>query len=213
MAQIDPYNPLDLEALGESLLRELEKKPHLRLDKLQSFTGAGIYALYYQGQDDPYAEIGRYNRRHGCLLPIYVGRSKDPGARQGRSPAAPVAGAPLYQRVRQHAASLKSAGFEMQDFAYRALVVMPIWIPLAEAVVIRRYLPLWNGHLQGFGIHAPGGGRSGQKVSDWDLLHPGRRFAKGLRTSAKNRETLLASIREQGHASVRHHQVLLRGNS
>src|ERR1700721_2775076 len=56
-------------------------------------------------------------------------------------------------------------------------VVDAIWVALGEAVLIGHYQPLWNGFVQGFGIHAPGSGRDKQARSDWDTLHPGRSFA------------------------------------
>jgi hypothetical protein len=79
------------------------------------------------------------------------------------------------------------------DFSVRTLVVMPIWVPLAETMMIRRYKPLWNQHITGFGIHHPGGGRLGQEVSDWDSLHPGRSFTKKL----KQKQAIPASRLEQ----------------
>lgn len=42
------------------------------------------------------------------------------------------------------------------------------------------YRPLWNCTISGFGIHTPGSGRKKQARSVWDMLHPGREFAKEL---------------------------------
>jgi hypothetical protein len=43
-----------------------------------------------------------------------------------------------------------------------------------EAELIRRYAPLWNSTIDGFGNHDPGAGRREQAKSEWDVLHPGR---------------------------------------
>lgn len=215
MTTIDPYNPLDLEALGLSLIRELERRPAEPLADLTSFVGSGIYALYYIGSKDPYAELGAFNVKHQCAVPIYVGRAKEPGARQGRNPFEPVTRPLLWSRINEHRSSIEAAkNLDLDDFRVSALVCMPIWIPLAEAVAIRRYRPLWNSHLQGFGIHAPGSGRAGQERSQWDELHPGRGFASKLRPNRLAR-TLLAQTRTAARDSVAvreaelHHQAAL----
>jgi hypothetical protein len=44
---------------------------------------------------------------------------------------------------------------------------------MAELILIQRYSPIWNGPLDGFGLHDPGAGRS-PVVSWWDAMHPGR---------------------------------------
>jgi len=44
----------------------------------------------------------------------------------------------------------------------------------------RRYNPLWNSHIDGFGNHDPGKGRYEQAKSEWDVLHPGRVWAERL---------------------------------
>ncbi len=198
--QIDPYNPLDLEALGESLLRRLEADPAVRIDQLEKFDGSGIYALYYTGRADPYTSLGEHNRKRRRPIPHYVGRAKDSGARRGVSPLLAIDQPLLWSRVREHQRSISHASnLKVEDFTVRVLVVMSVWIPLAEAVVIRTYRPLWNSHLQGFGIHAPGGGRTGQARSEWDVLHTGRSFAAGLtgaRRRPANREALLERTRQ-----------------
>lgn len=204
MTDAGAYNPLDLEALGDSLLRELERQRLFQLASVERFRGSGIYALYYQGNSEPYELLGEFNRDHGCRVPIYIGRAKDTGGRRGLSPFEPVTGSLLWERVNHHKRSIESAtSLSVEDFAVRALVVMPIWIPLAEAMAIRRYKPLWNSHLQGFGIHAPGSGRSEQKRSEWDELHPGRGFAGALkRNESATRQALLERLREASRVSV-----------
>jgi hypothetical protein len=110
----------------------------------------------------------------------------------------------LWNRVREHHRSIDDTeNLNAADFQVRLLVVMPIWIPLAEAMAIRRYQPLWNSELQGFGIHAPGSGRGLQQRSQWDELHPGRGFAAGLkRNESATPQALLAQMREAAQRGV-----------
>ena len=46
-----------------------------------------------------------------------------------------------------------------------------------EASLIRKFQPLWNAIIDGFGNHTPGEGRFNQAKSGWDVLHPGRAWA------------------------------------
>ena len=211
MTQIDPYNPLELEALGGSLIRAMERRPLEPLRKMAKFNGSGIYALYYVGQEHPYAELGEFNRLHDCRLPIYVGRAKDPGARQGFSPFESVTEPLLYDRVREHKNSIltiekaKTAliPLKLDDFMARALVCLPLWVPLAEAMAIRLDQPLWNSTLSGFGIHAPGKGRDKQKRSRWDQMHAGRKFAMKLPENGQSASALAELTHAAAVASVR----------
>lgn len=203
MATIDPYNPLDLEALGDSLLRQLERQPLYPLADIKRFGGSGIYALYFRGTTGPYAAMGEFNQKNACRLPIYVGRAKDTGAREGLNPLDPVTASVLWDRVREHKRSIDNASnLDTADFSVRVLVVMPIWVPLAEAMAIRKYQPVWNGQIPGFGIHAPGSGRSGQERSHWDELHPGRGFAKNLKGNRSAPEDLLALAQDAARRAV-----------
>ena len=133
--KIDPYNPLDLEVLGESLLRRLESSAPTPIAKLAKFGGSGIYVLYYRGNAEPYAKLGQFNRKKGGpRIPIYVGRAKGPGARKGVSPLLPVEAPLLWDRIKEHRASLSHASdLDVEDFLVRFLVVLPVWIPLSEA--------------------------------------------------------------------------------
>jgi hypothetical protein len=143
----------------------------------EPFEGAGLYALYYQGPFPAYQPIAVPN----CAVPIYVGRAVPRGARRGEVGLGEAPGRVLLDRLRQHASSIAAAeNLEVTDFRCRYLVVDDIWVPLAEALLIAHFRPLWNGVVEGFGIHAPGAGRSNQARSSWDTLHPGRPFAAAL---------------------------------
>lgn len=47
---------------------------------LSPFKGAGIYAIYYEGDFPPYAPISRKTETE---IPIYVGKAVPAGARKG----------------------------------------------------------------------------------------------------------------------------------
>jgi hypothetical protein len=69
-------------------------------------------------------------------------------------------------------------------------------ISTVEAELIRRYNPLWNSRIDGFGNHDPGSGRYAQALSEWDVLHPGRPWAAKLTGKRPNLRTIVAKIRE-----------------
>jgi hypothetical protein len=186
------FNPLDRVELGRSVGRALLLSPLSALPP-ERFDGAGIYALYYKGNFKPYEPLAL----PGGVWPIYVGRAMPAGGRKGLVGLDASPGPKLYNRLREHARSLEAVtNLDLADFSCRFLVVDDIWIPLAERLLIGHYRPLWNGVVDGFGIHPPGGkpgettGRSGQKKSLWDTLHPGRGFAEGREEKASREEIL-----------------------
>ena len=196
-----PFNPLDLHALGESLALALREQEGVPLTKVTRFPGAGVYALYYDGDCAAYHDLVKWSRSRSDPVPLYVGRSKDRGARRGVDPFNPVTDPVLADRIAEHRRSIQQAtNLREWDFTARWLVTMPIWVPLAEAMLIRRYRPLWNGVVDGFGIHAPGGGRAKQRRSVWDTLHPGRGFAAQL---PKQEEDRLMRLQTEINAHVR----------
>jgi hypothetical protein len=175
------FNPLDRVELGRSVGRALLLSPCEALPP-DPFEGAGIYAIYYEGDFDAYEPLSI----PGCIWPIYVGRAMPAGGRKGLVGLDASPGPKLHNRLREHARSVEAVtNLALSDFRCRYLVVDDIWIPLAERLLIGHYRPVWNGVLDGFGIHAPGGtpggttGRAGQQKSLWDTLHPGRGFADG----------------------------------
>ena len=126
-------------------------------------------------------------------IPIYVGRAVPRGGRAGGGGLrATTTEAVLFNRLREHSRSIQKVeeyaeqtghpNIRLSEFQCRFLVVDDIWVALGEAVLIGHYQPVWNGFVQGFGIHSPGRGRTTQARSDWDALHPGRTFAAGRPT-------------------------------
>lgn len=194
-----PYNPLDRVELGKSVERALLARPPVELEEFLArrapkFTGAGLYALYYVGPLACYADIAPPRREPGDV-PIYVGRARPPGARQGALGLESTTSEPvLFDRLREHARSIETvqryadeAGrpdLALSDFLCRHLVADDIWVPMGEALLIGHYRPVWNVVVDGFGNHPPGGGRTRQAKSLWDTLHPGRRWAFDLPESS-----------------------------
>jgi hypothetical protein len=113
----------------------------------------------------------------------------------------------LFNRLREHARSIRrveeyaerteQTNIRLADFLCRFLVVDDIWVALGEALLIGHYQPVWNGFVQGFGIHSPGGGRRDQARSSWDTLHPGRSFAAKRPPGPRTASEIAAEIAER----------------
>lgn len=171
------FNPLDMNNLAESIVTHIEHMEAVALDVIPSFRGAGLYAIYYRGSFEAYRQLTAVNAdawRH----PIYVGKAVPKGGRRGLESLEHTNSTALSSRLRQHASSVRAAeNLDIAHFAARWLVVEDIWIALGESAMIRRYRPVWNAVLDGFGNHDPGKGRINGKRSAWDTLHPGRAWA------------------------------------
>lgn len=180
------YDPLSYDVLARNLLDEFIRRPPQALSSIltSTFDGAGVYALYYKGDLSFYAGI----RSLDAQTPIYAGKASAPGARTGVTVARGVRTPALRSRLRAHHGSISAAesrattqgipGLRVADFQCRYLVTIPLWITLAERLLLERYKPLWNSEsLPGFGIHVPGERRARGSRSWWDTLHPGRVFA------------------------------------
>ena len=63
-----------------------------------------------------------------------------------------------------------------------------------EASLIRKFQPLWNSIIDGFGNHDPGKGRYNQAKSGWDVLHPGRSWAERCMGKAPDYDELVKRI-------------------
>lgn len=112
-----------------------------------------------------------------------MGKAVPAGARKGGFGLGADPGQVLYKRLAEHASSIDQAkNIDINEFRCRFLVVEDIWIPLAEALLIEMYLPLWNRTIDGFGNHDPGKGRYNQQKSPWDIIHPGRPWADKLQS-------------------------------
>lgn len=194
-----PFNPLGKKNLGESVANEMLKQTIHPLPPEESFSGAGIYAIYYVGDFPDYKNIsdGNKSEENPYSRPIYVGKAVPEGARKGGLGLDIPAGTVLHKRLREHAKSIEQAqNLNSGDFHCRYLVVDDIWIPLAESLLIEMFSPVWNKIVDGFGIHDPGSGRHQQRKSAWDVLHPGRTFANRLTENARSEVQIRESIQQ-----------------
>ncbi|MGH8931456.1 MAG: Eco29kI family restriction endonuclease [Egibacteraceae bacterium] len=189
----EPYNPLSEVNLARAIREELERQPIHQL-LLQAFWGAGLYALYYVGDLPLYEGVND----PACVTPIYVGK-----AAAGRSSYGVfIEGSKtrkLLNRVHDHLRSIEEAhtNLSLMDFRVRYLVTSDVHIVLGEAGLLQAYAPvLWNTVVTGFGINQPGAGRTGQRKSRWDTLHPGRPRAEGRELNEKSVEELTAMVRK-----------------
>jgi hypothetical protein len=160
-----------------------------------SFVGSGVYGLYYVGGYELYSEIASLNRQ-GCTQPIYVGKTVPQGWRTARTTKAQ--NNRLYSRLREHTRNIHQVkNLNVGDFRCRFMILGEIESGLVgpvEAELIRRFKPLWNYAVDGFGNHDPGRGRSNQAKSEWDVLHPGRTWAERLSGESPRLEDVIAKL-------------------
>lgn len=183
------YNPLSVDELGRNAARALMKYPPCDLPPPDQIDGCGVYAIHYRGSFPAYANMTGDE-------PIYVGKAEPEGRRQGRARAGPIKPA-LRNRLAKHAQSIEFAcNLRLEDFQCRWLELDPIWIGLTERMLIGEYRPIWNVVVNGFGNNPPGKGRSNQRRSQWDTLHPGRQWASSLPDCPETLGDILEKIRE-----------------
>ena len=183
----EPYNPLSMSEIGESIVRALIERPCVPLPEMEDVLGAGIYALYYRGDFAHYEPIAEPD----CVTPIYVGSAEPPGAQVENAPAGPE----LRNRLREHRNSIADAeNLDVDDFRCRYLVVDDIWITLGNRVLTQRFQPVWNSVATGFAQHNPGASRYGGLRSDWDEIHPGRPWRDEMNEN-RTAEAVLAEVR------------------
>jgi Eco29kI restriction endonuclease len=170
--------------------------PLHRLPPPNQFLGPGVYGLYYIGVYELYAKISELNRST-CVQPIYVGKAVPPGWRTARTGTSETFD--LYQRLREHTRSIQQgANLDIDDFRCKFMILNGIESDLivpVEAELIRRFMPLWNTLVDGFGNHDPGAGRYNQARSEWDVLHPGRLWAVRLTGASPKLENVIAKVR------------------
>jgi len=144
-----------------------------------SFEGNGVYALYYTGNFELYRSLALSSIQDDSL-PIYIGKAVPPGWRTARITS--TTGQSLFRRIREHHRNIEQvSNLSTSDFKCRYMVLdldeSGIIGPV-EAGLIRKFQPLWNTVLDGFGNHTPGEGRFNQARSGWDVVHPGRAWAE-----------------------------------
>jgi hypothetical protein len=184
------------EAVGFLLTSPLQALP-----PAAKFDGPGVYALYYYGDFALYAKLAALNRED-CVRPIYVGKAVLPGWRQARNTT--IKASSLQQRLREHARNIAATkNLKVMDFVCRFMIMEgqeSNLISTVESELIRRYTPLWNSVVDGFGNHDPGRGRYNQSPSEWDVIHPGRAWAKKLTGRRPALKTITAKIQRATEA-------------
>ena len=127
--------------------------------------------------------------------PIYIGKAVPSGARKGAGLFAAITGRHLWNRLRDHADSIRAAkNLDIEHFSCRYLCVDDIWIPLGETLLIAHFKPVWNLILDGFGNHDPGAGRYNGLRPLWDVLHPGRYWAEKCRARTDTPKQLASAV-------------------
>lgn len=194
----EPYNPLAKQNLGASVAEALLSRPVEPLASPSAMAGAGIYTIYYSGAFPEYEPIAKRNRGDRFEAPIYIGKAVPEGARKGTSPIrASGSRKALINRLLEHAESVeKTSNLSLADFHCRYLIVDDIWIPLAESLLINKFLPVWNTIVDGFGNHDPGKGRYEGKRPRWDVIHPGRAWASRCAERPETAKQILTDVAE-----------------
>jgi len=185
-----PFNPqqfTDDVSLDKGIQREIEDLPLLQCDPLLTKEtrgiapyGGGVYLLYYHGPSLLYRAHSEENTAKPGSRFLYVGKSDLPGARTGNSR---MNAKPVFNRLRSHAASIEDAeNLKLSDFTCRLMVCEGSSGPsIVEKRLIRKFQPVWNTVITGFGNQSLGVGRISQERSDWDTLHPGRSHVEKLK--------------------------------
>lgn len=172
----------DFRKIVDGAIDFLCASPVHGLPPLTPFEDAGVYSLYYKGDLEIYRKITEINSGN-FVQPIYVGKAVPRGWRTSRNIKANENS--LYSRLREHARSISQAqNLALVNFFCRFIIFESEetdLISTVEAELIRRFRPLWNSVIDGFGNHDPGSGRYYQRVSEWDTLHSGRLWVKKLK--------------------------------
>lgn len=191
------YRDPSLFTLLRKAVRFFNGTPVHKLPFVEPFEGAGVYALYYIGTRGVYKPYGTIINAESYEEPIYVGKADLPGKRQSRSVGRAV-GNKLYNRLLDHSRSIGSAvNLSLKDFACRFVICegdTAAMIPAFEDALTRKFNPLWNSFLDGFGNHAQGSGRSASQRTQWDTIHPGRSFAEDLQPNPLSEKDLKKRI-------------------
>jgi hypothetical protein len=185
--------------LVKDAVRFFNGTPVLTLPPPASFSGRGVYAIYYTGSSRLYSRYAELNRT-AYEFPIYVGKAVPKGWRQSRtSDDKENQSSELFSRLRQHHNSLKLApNLKSEDFMCRFVIFEHTgsdMISTVEAALIKLNRPLWNTAVDGFGNHDPGKGRYEQARSDWDVIHPGRKWAEKCNGVHKTKAAILAKVK------------------
>lgn len=189
----DPTNPTTAGRVVALTLVAQEQQPLANID---SFYGAGVYAIYYKGNFSAYTALS------GKDHPIYVGKADpdDPTAKDAIGQ-----GTKLFTRLADHAKSIGKATstLDIKDFSCRFLIVQSGFQKSAEDYLIHFFKPIWNSETKicfGLGKHGDSSETRGNKRSPWDTMHPGRAWADSISEDQKSSQEIEAQIAQ--HLSV-----------
>ncbi len=162
----------------------------------ERFLSGGGYALYYIGDFEPYKRLAMVNKKE-AVQPIYVGKAVPPGWRTSRSRRSETSD--LFRRLDEHARNIQqTSNLKVNDFLCRFMVLKDVEVDLVvpvEAELIRKYRPLWNVTIDGFGNHDPGAGRYNQAISEWDVLHPGRSWVQRMKGKPPRWDDVVTNVK------------------
>ena len=189
--------------LVKDAVRFFNGTPVQTLPPSASFFGVGIYSIYYTGRNPLYTRYAELNRLD-YRFPIYVGKAVPRGWRRSRTAhTTENQSKELYGRLSEHARSIGFGnGLSIDEFSCRFVIFEDAgsdMISTVEAALIKLNRPLWNSVVDGFGNHDPGSGRYEQAKSDWDVLHPGRRWAVKCNGRHRSRLSIISMV--QTHLS------------
>ncbi len=192
------FHSPDFEEIIKDTIRFFNGTPVQTIPVPERFHGTGVYAIYCTAKTGSYKSFHEINRT-SYNIPIYVGKAVPKGWRQYRSSNSTESFSyELNNRIREHGRSLEQgAGLMPSDFQCRFMILEGAesdLIGTVEAALIRSYKPIWNSLIDGFGNHDPGSGRYEQAMSDWDVCHPGRSWAKKCKGKHSNKGKLLKDI-------------------
>jgi len=193
------YRDGAFKALIESACSFFAATPIHTLPPSFNFNGTGVYGIYYRGDFEHYKPLSSLNSSK-LIHPIYIGKAVPKGWRQSRISAEAVTkSTELSTRLRQHASSIRSvSNLNLSHFYCRFMILEAYssdMIGTLEAALIKRFRPLWNSSLDGFGNHDPGSGRYEQAKSDWDVLHAGRSWAEKCKGQHSSIEAIMNIIK------------------
>ena len=69
-------------------------------------------------------------------------------------------------------------------------------ISAVEASLISLYTPIWNSVIDGFGNHDPGSKRASGRITQWDSLHPGRKWLEGMTGDPQDTKEIVKRIKD-----------------
>lgn len=151
----------------------------------ERFNGAGIYALYYNGDNELYK---------GKNSPVYIGRVQTKGQKTDNG-----ASSELYSKIKEQCKAIEEAkNLDIKDFNCKYMVLDEMEMSLSESIekqLVNHFKPTWNLCIEGFANHNPGKSRIKQAPSDWDVLHPGRSWAKKLQGKPRSKSTIKTKLK------------------